>query len=665
MTMPLQLQLPNQILETADPIDGFALAKQLAVKALAWTVNGQQRDLSFRLTHSANVALITRDQPEGLEILRHDAAHVLAEAVKELFPETQVTIGPAIEDGFYYDFYRETSFSPDDLLTIEARMREIVKRDEKITREEWDRDQAVAFFKEMGEHYKAEIIASIPDDQPISLYRQGNFIDLCRGPHLPSTRHLGTAFKLTKLAGAYWRGDSNNVMLQRIYGTAWANEDQLAAYLHRLEEAEKRDHRKLGRELEIYSLTDAVGRGLPIWLPAGVVLRDELQWLSMQEERREGYVRVATPVLAKEQLYYQSGHLPYYQDDMYAAIEIEDERYRLRPMNCPHHHQVFLAKPQSYRDLPLRLSEYGHVFRYEASGGLNGLMRVRGMCMNDAHLYCRHDQAKAEFLKVMHLHARFYKLFGIDNFYMRFSKPDLNKLDKYVNEPEKWIAAMELLQEAMVESGLPFVEVVGEAAFYGPKIDFMIKSVIGTEYAISTNQLDFLATDRFNLRYTGEDGGDHPVYVIHRAPLGTHERFVAFLIEHYAGAFPTWLAPTQARVIPIADRHNAYAEQVRQTLFDAPIVTGTGGLRVDVDDSTERMQKKIRNAQLAKIPYVLVIGDAEAAAGTVAVRLRGGQDLGSMPLDQLLARLTQEVQSRQDVAQDTNLNQTLTPQPQP
>jgi len=652
MTMPLQLQLPDQQLSLPEPIDGFALAKQLGVKALAWTVDGQQRDLSFRLSHSANVALITRDQPEGLEILRHDAAHVLAEAVKELFPETQVTIGPAIEDGFYYDFYRETSFTPDDLVAIEARMREIVKRDEKITREEWDRDQAVAFFQEMGEHYKAEIIASIPDDQPISLYRQGQFIDLCRGPHLPSTRHLGTAFKLTKLAGAYWRGDSNNVMLQRIYGTAWANEDQLAAYLHRLEEAEKRDHRKLGRELEIYSMADAVGRGLPIWLPAGVVLRDELQWLAMQEERRDGYVRVATPVLAKEQLYYQSGHLPYYQDDMYAAIEIEGERYRLRPMNCPHHHQVFLAKPQSYRDLPLRVSEYGHVFRYEASGGLNGLMRVRGMCMNDAHLYCRFDQAKAEFLKVMHLHARFYKLFGIDNFYMRFSKPDLNKLDKYVNEPEKWIAAMQLLQEAMVESGLPFVEVVGEAAFYGPKIDFMIKSVIGTEYAISTNQLDFLATERFNLRYVGEDGGEHPVYVIHRAPLGTHERFVAFLIEHYAGAFPTWLAPIQARVIPIADRHNAYAEQVRQTLFDAPVVTGTGGLRVDVDNSTERMQKKIRNAQLAKIPYILVVGDAEAAAGTVAVRLRTGQDLGSMPLDQLLARLTQEVQSRQDTAPD-------------
>ncbi|MBM3602199.1 MAG: threonine--tRNA ligase [Alphaproteobacteria bacterium] len=650
--MPLQLQLPDQQLSLPEPIDGFALAKQLGVKALAWTVDGQQRDLSFRLSHSANVALITRDQPEGLEILRHDAAHVLAEAVKELFPETQVTIGPAIEDGFYYDFYRETSFTPDDLVAIEARMREIVKRDEKITREEWDRDQAVAFFQEMGEHYKAEIIASIPDDQPISLYRQGQFIDLCRGPHLPSTRHLGTAFKLTKLAGAYWRGDSNNVMLQRIYGTAWANEDQLAAYLHRLEEAEKRDHRKLGRELEIYSMADAVGRGLPIWLPAGVVLRDELQWLAMQEERRDGYVRVATPVLAKEQLYYQSGHLPYYQDDMYAAIEIEGERYRLRPMNCPHHHQVFLAKPQSYRDLPLRVSEYGHVFRYEASGGLNGLMRVRGMCMNDAHLYCRFDQAKAEFLKVMHLHARFYKLFGIDNFYMRFSKPDLNKLDKYVNEPEKWIAAMQLLQEAMVESGLPFVEVVGEAAFYGPKIDFMIKSVIGTEYAISTNQLDFLATERFNLRYVGEDGGEHPVYVIHRAPLGTHERFVAFLIEHYAGAFPTWLAPIQARVIPIADRHNAYAEQVRQTLFDAPVVTGTGGLRVDVDNSTERMQKKIRNAQLAKIPYILVVGDAEAAAGTVAVRLRTGQDLGSMPLDQLLARLTQEVQSRQDTAPD-------------
>jgi threonyl-tRNA synthetase len=653
MSLTLQF-LDNTTLLSDQALDGFAVAKQRSVKALAWVVDGQERDLSFRLDHSATVSLITRDDAAGLEILRHDAAHVMAEAVKELYPETQVTIGPAIEDGFYYDFYRETSFTPDDLLAIETRMREIVKRDEKIVREEWERDRAVAFFTELGEHYKAELIASIPADQPISLYRQGDFIDLCRGPHLPSTRHLGTAFKLTKLAGAYWRGDSNNVMLQRIYGTAWANEEQLAAYLHRLEEAEKRDHRKLGRELEIYSLTDAVGRGLPIWLPAGVVLRDELQWLAMQQERRDGYVRVATPVLAKEQLYYQSGHLPYYQEDMYAAIEIEDERYRLRPMNCPHHHQVFLAKPHSYRDLPLRVSEYGHVFRYEASGGLNGLMRVRGMCMNDAHLYCRYDQAKDEFLKVMQLHARYYKMFGIDNFYMRFSKPDLNKLDKYVDAPEKWIAAMELLKQAMVESGLPFVEATGEAAFYGPKIDFMIKSIIGTEYAISTNQLDFLASERFNLRYVGEDGAEHPVYVIHRAPLGTHERFVAFLMEHYAGAFPTWLAPIQARVIPIADRHIPYAQQVHQALFDADIVTGTGGLRVDIDDSTERMQKKIRTAQLAKIPYALVVGDAEAANGTVSVRLRGGHDLGSMPIDQLLARLAQEVKSREDIPTETS-----------
>jgi threonyl-tRNA synthetase len=662
MTMPLQLQLPNQILETADPIDGFALAKQLAVKALAWTVNGQQRDLSFRLTHSANVALITRDQPEGLEILRHDAAHVLAEAVKELFPETQVTIGPAIEDGFYYDFYRETSFSPDDLLTIEARMREIVKRDEKITREEWDRDQAVAFFKEMGEHYKAEIIASIPDDQPISLYRQGNFIDLCRGPHLPSTRHLGTAFKLTKLAGAYWRGDSNNVMLQRIYGTAWANEDQLAAYLHRLEEAEKRDHRKLGRELELFHLQEEAV-GAVFWHPNGWKLWQTLENFIRSKLRLHDYQEIKTPQLYDSSLFKASGHWDMYGDNMF-KVEVAGEEGRvlgIKPMSCPGHIQVFKQGMKSYRDLPLRLTEFGSCHRLEASGAIHGIMRLRAFTQDDAHIFCRPDQITEESKRYCLLQFEVFHELGFNNIDVKLA----TRPDKRLGSEETWDTAEQSLRRALQDLDIQFVELPGEGAFYGPKIEFHLTDSIGRSWQCGTLQLDFVLPERLDASYIDEQGLKQRPAMLHRALLGSMERFIGIMIEHYAGAFPTWLAPTQARVIPIADRHNAYAEQVRQTLFDAPIVTGTGGLRVDVDDSTERMQKKIRNAQLAKIPYVLVVGDAEAAAGTVAVRLRGGQDLGSMPLDQLLARLTQEVQSRQDVAQDTNLNQTLTPQPQP
>jgi threonyl-tRNA synthetase len=662
MTMPLQLQLPDQILETADPIDGFALAKQLAVKALAWTVNGQQRDLSFRLTHSANVALITRDQPEGLEILRHDAAHVLAEAVKELFPETQVTIGPAIEDGFYYDFYRETSFSPDDLLTIEARMREIVKRDEKITREEWDRDQAVAFFKEMGEHYKAEIIASIPDDQPISLYRQGNFIDLCRGPHLPSTRHLGTAFKLTKLAGAYWRGDSNNVMLQRIYGTAWANEDQLAAYLHRLEEAEKRDHRKLGRELELFHLQEeAVGS--VFWHPNGWKLWQTLENFIRSKLRLHDYQEIKTPQLYDSSLFKASGHWDMYGDNMF-KVEVAGEEGRvlgIKPMSCPGHIQVFKQGMKSYRDLPLRLTEFGSCHRLEPSGAIHGIMRLRAFTQDDAHIFCRPDQITEESKRYCLLQFEVFHELGFNNIDVKLA----TRPDKRLGSEETWDTAEQSLRRALQDLDIQFVELPGEGAFYGPKIEFHLTDSIGRSWQCGTLQLDFVLPERLDASYIDEQGLKQRPAMLHRALLGSMERFIGIMIEHYAGAFPTWLAPIQARVIPIADRHNAYAEQVRQTLFDAPIVTGTGGLRVDVDDSTERMQKKIRNAQLAKIPYVLVVGDAEAAAGTVAVRLRGGQDLGSMPLDQLLARLTQEVQSRQDVAQDTNLNQTLTPQPQP
>ncbi len=620
----------------------------LAKAALAVEVNGELWDLFRPLEGDARIRIITRKDPEALELIRHDGAHILAMAVQALFPGTQVTIGPNIEDGFFYDFARETPFTPEDLSRIEAKMHEIVEADVATRREVWPRDEAISHFEKLGEHYKAEIIRDLPEGDDISVYFHGDWHDLCRGPHFASTGKIGKAFKLTKIAGAYWRGDSNNPMLQRIYGTAWRDEKELAAYLTRLEEAEKRDHRRLGRELELFTFSPDVGAGLPLWMPNGMVIRQELEFLALQEERRDGYRRVATPHITKEALYYRSRHLPYYADSMYAPLDIDGENYYLRPMNCPHHHLIYGATRHSYRELPLRIAEYGQDYRYEASGGLSGLMRVRGFCMNDAHIYCRYDQAKEEFIRVMRLHARYYDLMDIKDYYMRLSLPDLDKLDKYVDEPQKWLDALAIIRAAMEESGYNYVEGKGEAAFYGPKIDFMIKSAIGTEYTISTNQLDFLATDTFDLKYIAVDGAEAPVYVIHRAPLGTHERFTAFLIEHYAGAFPTWLAPIQVRVIPISEKVHDYAYQVKEALFQAPVVNGTAGLRVDIDTTAERMQKKIRDAQLQKIPYMLVIGEREAAEGKVAIRLRSGKDLGAMPLEAAIARIRQEAETRRD-----------------
>ncbi len=628
-----------------------AIGPGLAKAALAVEVNGQPWDIFRPIEADARLRIITRKDVEALEMIRHDTAHILAMAVQALYPGTQVTIGPAIDDGFYYDFARDTAFTPDDLAKIEAKMHEIVSADLPTRREVWPRDAAIAHFEKMGEHYKAELIRSIPANEDVSIYFHGDWHDLCRGPHFVSTAKIGNAFKLTKIAGAYWRGDSNNPMLQRIYGTAWRDEKELAAYVTRLEEAEKRDHRKIGKEMELFTFSPDVGAGLPLWMPNGMVIRQELEFFALQEERRDGYRRVSTPHIAKDALYLRSRHLPYYKEDMYAPLDIDGENYYLRPMNCPHHHLIYGATRHSYRELPLRIAEYAQDYRYEASGGLSGLMRVRGFCQNDAHIYCRYDQAKDEFIRVMHLHARYYDLMGIKEYYMRLSLPDPANLQKYVNEPDKWLAAAEIIREAMKESGYRYVEAKGEAAFYGPKVDFMIKSVIGTEYAISTNQLDFLATETFDLKYIGEDGKEHPVYVIHRAPLGSHERFTAFLIEHYAGAFPTWLAPIQARLIPISEKAGEYAEKVRQQLNDAQVINGTAGLRVDVDTTNERMQKKIRDAQLQKIPYMLVVGEREAENGTVAVRLRSGKDLGAMTLDKFLARIKQEAESRYDVAE--------------
>ncbi|MBX7143427.1 MAG: threonine--tRNA ligase [Oligoflexia bacterium] len=592
---------------------------------------------------------------EKLYKIRHSLAHVLAQAVLQIRPGAKLAFGPPVDDGFYYDFMFDEPLTPDLFPDIEKRMRKIIAERQEFVASKLSSQEAIAHLKKLNQNFKAEYCEELAagGEKEIGFYTNGPFEDMCAGPHLKHTGEIPPdCFKIDTLAGAYWRGSEKNPQLTRIYGLAFSNRSELDAFVKRREEAKKRDHRRLGQELAIFTFSDEVGQGLPLWMPNGTVMRDELEKLGKEEERRDGYVRVATPHLTKDKLYYRSGHLPFYKSDMYSPLEIDGEQFYLKPMNCPHHHQIYLAQPHSYRELPLRLAEYGQCYRYENSGALSGLMRVRGFCQNDSHIYCRFDQAKEEFLKVMRLHARYYDLMGIKEYYMRFSKPDLNKLDKYVNEPQKWLAAMKIVKEAMDESGYPYVEAEGEAAFYGPKIDFMIKSVIGVEYAISTNQLDFLATERFGLTYTGEDGKDHPVYVIHRAPLGSHERFIAFLIEQYAGSFPTWLSPVQAMVIPIADRHNEYGRKVYEMLRNADVPTAYGGVRVEIDESRESMQKKIRNAQMRKIPYMLIAGDNEARDGTVSVRLRSGQDLKAISLEKFMQRITQEVKQRRDLVSE-------------
>ena len=595
----------------------------------------------------------------------------MAAAVQELWPEAKFGVGPTTKDGFYYDIDLPTPLGLADLEKIESKMREIRKKGVAFQRRELPIDEAIGEMERLNQPYKVELLRLLKEKgstaivkefgdegvadeagaagaSQVSFYQTDSFLDLCRGPHLDNSKQIGP-FKLLKVAGAYWRGSEKNPQLQRVYGVAFEKQEDLDHYLWRMEEAKKRDHRKLGKELEIFFFSEEIGPGMPFWLPNGMAIRKELEKLAIEEERKDGYVWISTPVVGKDQLYYRSGHLPYYKEDMFAPLEIDEAEYYLRPMNCPHHHLVYASRPRSYRELPLRLSEWGLCHRYEASGVLSGLMRVRSFYQNDAHLYCTYEQAKAEFIRVMQLHARYYDLFQIKDYYMSFSQPDLDRLDKYVDAPDKWLEAMDIIRQAMEETGFPYEEREGEAAFYGPKIDFIIENAIGNEYAISTNQLDFLATERFNLTYVGSDSKEYPVYVIHRAPLGSHERFVAFLIEHYGGNFPTWLAPIQVQIVSISERHLDYAMKVREALFTAPVMTATGGLRVQVDFSSERMQKKIRNATLMKIPYILVLGDKEAESGQVAVRLRNGKDLGAMPIETFLERLREEIDSRRDL----------------
>jgi threonyl-tRNA synthetase len=583
--------------------------------------------------------------------IRHSAAHIMAQAVLEFYPGTKYTIGPPVENGFYYDFELPEPITQEDLEKIEKRMRQIIAGHHDFRKEVISADEARQVFKDQP--YKLELIEGLEkggldeygnplDVKPeISLYRHDTFTDLCRGPHVENTKQINpAAVKLMSIAGAYWRGDEKNKMLTRIYGTAWEKPDDLKHYLKMLEEAKKRDHRKLGKELEIFIFDDEVGPGLPLWLPNGGILIEELEKLAKEMEEKAGYVRVRTPNLTKEDLFIKSGHLPYYAESMYPPMELEGVKYYVKPMNCPMHHKIFAARPRSYRELPLRLAEYGTCYRYEKSGELFGLMRVRSMQMNDAHLYVAEDQFEDEFMGVIGLYHEYFKLFGIEKYVMRLSlhsKAGLGK--KYVDNERLWLKTEDMVRHAMTSHNVPFVEAQDEAAFYGPKIDVQIWSVIGREFSLATNQVDFAQPARFDLKFINKDGQEEMPLVIHRAPLSTHERMVGFLIEHYAGAFPVWLAPEQVRVIPITDAQNEYAVQIESQLR-------AEGVRASADLSSERMNAKIRNAQLFKVPYMLVIGANEAAAGQVSLRARDGSQQNNIPLGEFMTRVKDRIGRR-------------------
>ncbi len=567
---------------------------------------------------------------ENIENIRHSLAHLLAMAVLAKFPKTKLGIGPVIEHGFYYDFLLPAPLSPDDLPELEKTMRELIAQNLVFSGEKITPQKARTLFA--AQPFKLELIKEfIKEKKQLTAYRTGDaFLDLCKGGHVKNTSEIpADAFKLTHIAGAYWRGSEKNPQLTRIYGLAFQTKEELGKHIWQEEEAKKRDHRVLGERLKLFTFAPEVGPGLPLWLPNGTALRDAIEERAKKVEAQWGYQRVATPHIAKEDLFRMSGHIPYYADSMFPAIQLDDGNYYLKAMNCPHTHMIYKAQPHSWRDLPIRYAEYGTVYRYELSGTLAGLLRTRGFTQNDAHIYCREDQVEKEFLNVMRLHEYWYKeVFGITDFYMRLSLPAEDK-KKYAGLPAGWKKAVELIRSAMKKSGLPFVEAEGEAAFYGPKVDFQIKSAIGREESASTNQLDFLATERFNLTYTDTDGKKKPLYVIHRAPLGSHERFIAFLIEHYAGAFPVWLAPVQVAVLPVSEKSLGYAETVLKALKEKDV-------RAELDASNETLGKKIRTAETQKIPYLLVVGEREQASRNVAVRERSKGDLGAMALDQFL-----------------------------
>jgi threonyl-tRNA synthetase len=596
-------------------------------------------DLSAPLTADARLELVTEKDPDALKVVRHSAAHVLATAVLELFPETKLGHGPATESGFFYDFYREKPFTPEDLAAIEARVAEVVARDEKFVREYEPREEALAEFERDGDFMKSHFVTKFTQPgEKVSFYRNGNFVDFCRGPHVPSTGRV-KAFKVMSISGAYWLGSEKNPQLQRIYGTAFFSKKDLDDYLERLEDAKRRDHRRLGKELELFANNEDVGAGLPLWLPKGATIRRLLEEYILDLERRSGYQHVYTPNLAKVELYVRSGHWAHYHEDMFPPMELENERMVLRPMNCPHHILVFESKLRSYRDLPVRLAELGTMYRYERSGVLSGLSRVRCMTLNDAHIFCTPDQIKQEFSNVMKLVEQSYKALGITNYSYRLSLRDPTNKEKYVDNDAMWELGERVLREAMDSLGLPYREGKGEAAFYGPKLDIQLADVLGHEETYSTIQVDFHLPNQFGLKYTGADGKEHRPVMIHRAIVSTMERMVSYLIELYAGAFPLWLAPVQVGLVPISERHHEYAQKVDEALREA-------GFRVEIDSRNEKMNAKIRDLANQKIPYILVFGDKEESANAVSVRTRGKGDQGSMPLAEFINKAKALVASK-------------------
>jgi threonyl-tRNA synthetase len=632
---PVAVTLPDgSRREFPGPVTGAdiaaAIGPGLAKAAIAVRIDGIPRDLATVIDRDAAVAIITRDMPEGIEILRHDAAHVMAEAVKELYPETQVTFGPATETGFYYDFARPTPFTPEDLVRIEERMREIVRRDETITREVWERDRAIAFFDSIGERYKAEYIGEIPQDAEISLYRQGNFVDLCVGPHLPSTGKLGQAFKLMSVAGAYWRGDPNNAQLQRVYGTAWPSQKELDRYLFRLEEAERRDHRRLGRDLGLFHLQEeAVGS--VFWHPKGWTLYRAIEAYMRRRLEKAGYQEVRTPQLLDRSLWEASGHWENFRENMFIAESRDERVLAVKPMNCPGHVQIFRNRLRSYRELPLRLAEFGSCHRNEPSGALHGIMRVRAFTQDDAHIFCTEQQVTPEAIAFCELLLSIYRDFGFDEVAVKLATRPATR----AGSDAVWDVAERDLEAAVKAAGLSYTLNPGEGAFYGPKLEFVLRDALGRDWQCGTLQLDFVMPERLGATYVGEDGGRHRPVMLHRAILGSFERFIGILIEHYAGNFPLWLAPVQAVVASITDDAAPYAEEVAAELCAA-------GLRVAIDTGGEKIGYKVREHSLAKIPVILAVGRREAERRGVSMRRLGNSSQESLALGELVARLKDE-----------------------
>jgi threonyl-tRNA synthetase len=616
-----------------------SISEGLAKKVLAASVNGHVWDATRPILDDSTLKLLTWMDNDGKSTFWHSTAHLLAEAVESLYPGVKFWVGPPVENGFYYDMdLGGRQISEDDLAKLEKKMTELAGKKEVFQRKEISKADAVKYFSEKGDEYKLDLLQNLKDGE-ITFYTQGDFTDLCRGPHIPDTSFI-RALKLTNIAGAYWKGDEKNKQLTRIYGVSFPNPKELDEYLKMLEEAKKRDHRKLGKELGIFTFDDEVGPGLPLWMPNGAIIIEELEKLAKQSEERAGYKRVVTPHIAKESLYITSGHLPYYQDSMFPPMELEGIKYYLKAMNCPHHHKIFAAEPKSYKDLPYRLAEYGACYRYEQSGELFGLMRVRCLHMNDAHIYCTKEQFYEEFKAVNEMYINYFKIFGVDKYVMRLSLHDPAKLGKkYIDEPVLWKETEALVKDVLVRTNTPFVEVQDEAAFYGPKIDVQIWSTIGREFTLATNQVDFAQGRRFKLEFTNKDNHAETPLIIHRAPLGTHERFIGFLLEHYAGKFPLWLAPLQVKILPISDKFLEYAQSLLHSLKNADI-------RAEVDDRSEKIGKKIRDTELAKVPYMLVIGEKEVNEKKISVRRQGKGDMGSKDIGEFIRELSVEIRER-------------------